>query len=119
MNVKLYEKKESLESMILGINRDPYRENFHAYLKSANVNFESEVLSDSDSNTLIVEIDGKKESFDHYPNAQETATLFGVDIELFKTVQVQSNLLKAANTTRLGNCCGVGEDIYVDPNEEM
>lgn len=118
MKIKLHEKKEALEVVILGINKDPYRVNFHNYLNALQADIESVHLTDSEAYNLIVEYDGIKTQFLKYPNAQETADLFGVDVHLFNDVSYKSGLLNAANTTRIGNCCGVGEDIYVDPNEE-
>lgn len=118
MKIKITEKKESLETIILGINQDPYRVNFHGYLKSLDIVIEKEVLNDQSEYAVIVEIDGVESKFKAYPNAQETADLFGVDSSVFKEVKEGSGLLQAANTTRIGNCCGVGEDIYCDPNEE-
>lgn len=118
MIIKLYEKKESLESMILGINKDPYRVNFHAFLEQLNFTIEKEVLADADKAQLYIEKDGVKSPFDSYPNAEALAAFLTVDVAIFDSVAIQSGILQAANTTRIGNCCGVGEDIYMDPNED-
>lgn len=118
MNIKLYEKKEALEVIILGINKDPYRVNFHHYLDCLDLNVDKQDLADSSPHTIIIEKDGVKTEFDHYLNIQELAEYFSVSEDVFSDVNYESGLLQAANTTRIGNCCGVGEDIYVDPNEE-
>lgn len=118
MKIDLYEKKESLESMILGINKDPYRVNFHQYLSVIDASIETHALEESSEYALKLCIDGTCHELSSYPNDEDTAKLLGVDNSVFAGIEKQSGLLNAANTTRLGNCCGVGEDIYVDPNEE-
>lgn len=118
MKIKIREKKDSLESIILGISSNPYRTNFHKYLELLETEISFEVLDDSNLYALIVQIDDNLHEFTEYPNAEETANLFGLELELFNNVTEDSRLLQAANTTRLGNCCGVGQDIYCDPNEE-
>ena len=118
MTIKLYEKKESLETLILGINQDPDRVNFHAYVKQLGLTPQLETLEETSPYSLIVEIGGTPTECHQYPNAEKTAELFDVELDLLKNVAQKSTILNAANTTRIGNCCGVGEDIYVDPNEE-
>lgn len=111
--MKLYieEPKESLESLILGI-KDPKREMFHDML---------DVLKDfeierKESNAVNIVLNDK--TLDHYPNKTEFAGFLGLDQNFFSEVKEQSNLLKEANSTRIGACCGVGEDVYIDPNED-
>ena len=55
---------------------------------------------------------------DYYPSKIEFAEFLSLDQDYFSAVKEQSNLLKEANSTRIGACCGVGEDVYIDPNEE-
>ncbi len=118
MKIKLFEKKEALEVIILGINKDPYREMFHECLAVLDFDIEKETLADSDDYALIINVDGKEHSYTSYPSKEDLIELFSLSEDVFDGVGQQSGLLQAANTTRIGNCCGVGEDIYLDPNEE-
>lgn len=118
MLIKLSEKKESLESIILGLNRDPLRVNFHEFLKVLDHEIETASLSDESLFSVVMDIDGQVFNYETYPDEIELAAILGVDVAIFAGVNKETGLLNAANTTRIGNCCGVGEDIYLDPNEE-
>lgn len=114
---KIYEEKESLESMILGINQDPKRKMFDEMLKGlCDINVERIVVEQG--MTPRFEVDGKHYNFGHYPSASELTEILELDENHFESLTYESSLLQAANTTRLGACCGVGEDIYLDPNED-
>ena len=111
MKLLIEEPKESLESIILGI-KEPKREMFHDMLS---------VLKDFELETIeaqTVKIMLKNETLNHYPSKLEFAEFLGLEPNYFSEVKEQSNLLKEANSTRIGACCGVGEDVYIDPNEE-
>lgn len=111
MKLFIEEPKESLESLILGI-KDPKREMFHDMLDVLK-DFE---IEKKESNTVNIVFNEKNIS--HYPSKTEFAELLNLDKNYFSDVKEQSNLLKEANSTRIGACCGVGEDVYIDPNEE-
>ncbi len=111
MKLFIEEPKESLESLILGI-KDPKREMFHDMLDVLK-DFE---IEKKESNTVNIVFNEK--NINHYPSKTEFAELLNLDKNYFSDVKEQSNLLKEANSTRIGACCGVGEDVYIDPNEE-
>ena len=116
MKITLYERKESLETIILGINRDPKRHNFHEIIQRIpNLELQKEIM---DEGVLKMDVEGDIFEFDTYPDAAALHEIFNFDDALLKDVQIESDLLHAANTTRLGACCGVGEDVYLDPNED-
>lgn len=111
MKLLIEEPKESLESLILGI-KEPKREMFHDMLN---------VLKDLEIETKearTVKITLNNQTLNHYPSKLEFAEFLGLEQNYFSEVKEQSNLLKEANSTRIGACCGVGEDVYIDPNEE-
>lgn len=114
--IKVYEAPESLESMILGINSDPKRKMFDDMVKSLEDYTITRIKEEKRQNAKIVVND--TEVFEGYPNQEEFAKLLDLDPGFFASVSYSSELLEGANTTRLGACCGVGEDIYLDPNEE-
>lgn len=111
MKLFIEEPKESLESLILGI-KDPKREMFHDMLDTLK-DFE---IERKESNSVKILLNDKV--IDHYPSKTEFAEFLSLDQNYFSEVKEQSNLLKEANSTRIGACCGVGEDVYIDPNEE-
>lgn len=114
--IKIIEAPESLESMILGINSDPKRKMFDEMLKTLE---DYSVTRVKDASKVQAEVFvNDKEVFVGYPNQEEFAMLLDLDKKVFCAVSYSSDLLEGANTTRLGACCGVGEDIYLDPNEE-
>ncbi|NLL74461.1 MAG: arsenic metallochaperone ArsD family protein [Erysipelothrix sp.] len=117
MNIKIYEERESLESMILGINQDPKRSMFNEMLKELK-DVTIERINDVEGVIPRFVVDGTIHELGHYPNVSELSTMLGIDESTFSSINFESNILQEANQTRLGACCGVGEDIYLDPNED-
>lgn len=115
--MKIYEGKESLESMILGINQDPKRVMFDEMIQLLkDIKIEREFVE-----VGVVprfEISGTMHELGYYPNDVELAALLNVDPEIFSSIEHRSELLDSAQHTRLGACCGVGMDVYLDPNED-
>ncbi|AMC92495.1 hypothetical protein AOC36_00340 [Erysipelothrix larvae] len=124
--INVYEKEADLSHIILGVENDPKRAQFNEIVKilqnngyavnrfdpvhnkeamKDHVNLPSIYLHD----TLIFQ--------GEYPTCDEVAGVLGLDNALFSGIQ-RTNLLNEANTTRLGSCCGVGQDVYFDPDED-
>lgn len=114
--IKIHEAKESLETLILGINKDPKRIMFDQMIESLE-DYEIERIERLDYVGVDISVQEVKHHFDSYPNAEELAELLSLDSAVFKSIKHESDLVNHANRSRLGACCGVGEDIYLDPNE--
>lgn len=50
-----------------------------------------------------------------YPSTEELANDLKVDAT---SIRIPNTLLKQASECRLGSCCGVGSDVYLDPNDK-
>lgn len=115
--MKVYEAKESLESMILGLNKDPKRVMFDEMISKLDDVAVERIVSEEGVLPRF-EVAGHMHELGHYPSDTELADLLGVDVSRFKDVEYRSELLESAQQTRLGSCCGVGMDVYLDPNED-
>lgn len=127
MKLTIFEEAEDLGAIILGIQKDASRESFNQIveiLKENNIEVErfdtihhKDQLQDK-NNLPVFEIDNVLIFDGGYPSKIDVASWFGLNLELFESVTTQNQILKEANDGRIGYCCGVGTDIYIDPNEE-
>lgn len=123
MKLIAYLTEEPLGS-VLGIEKDVKRYQFLDACKELEKQGVIVELYDAHNHRDIVkgiktlpsfEIDGVLKFEGRYPSIKELKTLFGVELEENNEA---SKLVQAANDGRIGYCCGVGTDIYLDPNEE-
>ena len=125
MKLKAFLKEEDLAS-VLGIEKDLVREQFLAackVLEAEGVEVELfDAIKDKEEmkNIAILpsfEVNGNMEISGKYPNNNELSSLFDIDYDKFDKTSA-GGLFAAANDGRIGYCCGVGTDIYLDPNEK-
>lgn len=125
MKLRAFLKEEDLAS-VLGIEKDIIREQFLEaceVLKAEGVEVEIfDALKHKEAVQDIAilpsfEVNGKIEVSGQYPNNRMLADFYGLDFDLFDKTS-KSGLIEAANDGRIGFCCGVGTDVYLDPNEE-
>ena len=127
MKIDVYETMEDLGSILLGIVTDVDRKVFDescvvATMQGFEINrydvrSRPEELANMRSLPVIrindtVVMEGK------YPTILEFASFTCLDTALFAAIQVEDKLHHEAHSTRVGLCCGVGADVYLDPNEE-
>lgn len=126
MKLVAYEALESLES-VLGIKKDLNRAAFKDMLVIlAHHDVECDVKNAKEfpeiEKTYDVlprfEVDGELLLSGRYPTVEEISAWFNLDPVIFGSIQVESDLFRAANDGRIGACCGVGTDIFLDPYEE-
>lgn len=126
MKLYAYETQESLGS-VLGIEKEPERERFSGICKvlekeGIEVERFDEVKHRNQFEEGMIlpcfKIDGKTVLSGEYPSILDVAQWFELDPELFKSLEGSSTLMAAANSDRIGYCCGVGTDVYLDPNED-
>ena len=124
--LKAYEKEESLGSF-LGIDKDQERERFNEIVKVLEDNnikverFDERKHAEAFDEGMILPcfvVAGKTVLSGQYPKVADALSWFEIDKDLFSHIQDKSQLVQAANDGRIGYCCGVGTDVYVDPNEE-
>ncbi len=124
MKFTAYLNEESLGS-VLGIEKDVERYRFLdacAVLKEQGIEVEVyDALKDKEMVKDIAilpcfKVNGEIVVSGKYPSNKEIAEYFSLDASLFS--KGSSDLVQAANDGRIGYCCGVGTDIYLDPNEE-
>lgn len=125
MKLKAYLKEEDLAS-VLGIEKDLVREQFMEackVLESQGVEVEIyDALKNKEEVKDIAilpsfEVDGKIVQSGSYPSNLELSEQFNLDYNEFDKTST-GGLIEAANDGRIGFCCGVGTDVYLDPNEE-
>lgn len=125
MKLRAYLKEEDLAS-VLGIEKDLVRDKFLEaceVLKTEGVEVEIfDALKDKEEVKDIAilpsfEVNGKIEVSGKYPNNKELSDFFNLDYDKFDKTST-GGLIEAANDGRIGFCCGVGTDVYLDPNEE-
>lgn len=118
MIVKVIEAKESLDKLILGITTDLDRDNFDRLCAQlpATIEVVREVGAGATLPKIFVDDVCVLEG--HYPNAKALSAMLALDDATFKDVKLTSSLFQAANDKRVGICCGVGTDVYVDPYED-
>ena len=125
MKLRAYLKEEDLAS-VLGIEKDLVREQFLKaceVLKAEGVEVELfDAIKDREAFKDIAilpsfEVNGKIEVSGQYPSNKELSEFYGLDYDKFDKT-TSSGLFEAANDGRIGYCCGVGTDVYLDPNED-
>lgn len=125
MELKAYLNEESLGSA-LGIEKDVDRETFFDEVKvlekeNINVQVFDALKNKEDVKDIEVlpsfEVNGEIKISGRYPSKNELSEMFDIDICKFGSTET-SSFVKAANDNQVGYCCGVGTDIYLDPNEE-
>lgn len=126
MKLEAYESLESLES-VLGIKKDLNRAAFKDMtvilehhdveldIKNAKQNPEIEKQFESLPHFVV---DGKVMLSGRYPSVEEVSAWFDLDPIIFGSIKVESNIFRAANDGRIGACCGVGTDVFLDPYED-
>lgn len=124
--LKAYEKEESLGSF-LGIEKDQERERFDrivSVLKENNIDVirydERKDVKEFEKGMILpcFKLNDEIVLSGEYPKVSDVVNWFNLDEKLFSHIQDKSQLIQAANDNRIGYCCGVGTDVYVDPNEE-
>lgn len=118
MKFRIVEERESLEKIILGIEPNVARSNFNNMLN--NLPKEFQVIKETSqepslpklylNDTLILE--------GEYPSDTQLSELLGINKCIFENVEKTGQLFSAANEKRIGICCGVGTDVYLDPYED-
>lgn len=128
MNSKLtvYEKEEDLGSFLLGLQTDAARSQFNEVVsvieaRGVSVTRYNPIHNKDDIPQEIVlptvYLDDSVLSQGQYPSVEVVAGALGLDIGLFDGIK-RTSILHDANNTRIGLCCGVGQDVYLDPNED-
>lgn len=120
MKLVVTEKPQELGTLLLGITTDPERDRFAQYcevLRSSGIEVENK-MKDTDTQSLPQVCSGEQCLSGRYPTISELCSWFDLDEALFADLNVTGSLFHAANDKRVGFCCGVGTDVYVDPNED-
>lgn len=122
----VYETPEDLGSSILGLNIDPSRKRFDEMIPTLE-SYDVEVLryneidhpeAMKDGLSLpSLELDGELIAKGRYPQRFEVAKWFDIPVEAFAAIPKQG-LFEEANSAYGGACCGLNDDLYIDPNEE-
>lgn len=122
MTIRIYDKAQDLGSIIFKVSDDKERALFDKnieVLKSEGIVVESYDAfhhPDKCANKRLPEINVGAVVYEgRYPSSSELAQALNLDANIFAG---NASLVYEANHTRLGECCGVGSDIYLDPNEE-
>ena len=122
----VYEKREELGSIILGVNVDANRKRFDEMIPTLEAHGVVVVRYDTIENPEELKgkdklpefvIDGEIQIQGRYPQIFEVAKWFDIPKEEF-SVEQRSGLFVEANTAFGGACCGINADTYLDPNEE-
>lgn len=122
----VYEAAEDLGSSILGLNVDPDRKRFDEMIPILE-SYDVEVIryNHIDHDDMIedgtqlpsLEIDGEFVTKGRYPQRFEVSKWFDIPKEAFAAIPKQG-LFEEANSAFGGACCGLNDDLYLDPNEE-
>ncbi|QIK68902.1 arsenic metallochaperone ArsD family protein [Erysipelothrix sp. HDW6C] len=127
MELTVYEVVEDLGSALLGIDTDPRRSAFKEMVKRLELsgidvkrfnNLHDKTKTDAYSVLPTFVVDGKVVAEGNYPLADAVASWFSLDSDLFSGIQQGGSLFQAANSGRISACCGVGTDVYLDPNDD-
>lgn len=119
--LKVTEKKRDLGFTLLGIEDDGARSAFDAMVSTLNANQITvfrEYSYDPSIAVPVLECEGSTLLQGRYPSVKEVAQWFDLPESAFGSIRAHSPLFEAANITRIGACCGVGTDVYCDPNED-
>ncbi|CAM3714824.1 arsenic metallochaperone ArsD family protein [Erysipelothrix urinaevulpis] len=123
MKLTAYLTAESLGS-VLGIEKDVKRYQFLDTCKELEKSGIEVEIYDAHNHAERVKdisvlpsfyVDNELKFEGKYPNTQELQSIFKLELNENKQT---SDLIQAANDGRIGYCCGVGTDIYLDPNDE-
>ncbi len=122
----VYEKAEDLGSSILGLNIDADRKRFDEMIPTLE-NYEIEVIryNDIDHKEHMLEgvklpslfLEDEKLTHGRYPQRFEVSKWFDIPMEALSFIPKQG-LFQEANSAYGGACCGINDDLYLDPNEE-
>lgn len=122
----VYEMAEDLGSSILGLNIDPNRKRFDEMVPTLE-SYEVEVIRynhidheekiNEGMKLPLLEVDGTVLTDGRYPQRFEVAKCFDIPVEAFAAIPKQG-LFEEANSAFGGACCGLNDDLYLDPNEE-
>lgn len=117
---------EDLGSSILGLNIDANRKRFDEMIPTLQ-SYDVEVVRYNEIDhkehftkemklpTLI--LDGETLTSGRYPQRFEVAKWFEIPTEALSFIPKQG-LFQEANSAYGGACCGVSDDLYLDPNED-
>ena len=122
----VYETPEDLGSSILGLNIDPSRRRFNEMIPTLE-SYDVEVIryNEIDHKDKIadgmklpsLELEGEFVTRGRYPQRFEVAKWFDIPVEAFAAIPKQG-LFEEANSAYGGACCGLSDDLYLDPNED-
>ncbi|CAM4359142.1 arsenic metallochaperone ArsD family protein [Erysipelothrix aquatica] len=125
MELKIYESSVDLATSLLGISTDVRRENFDKLidmLQDSEINIQriNDPQASNQFNLLlpVLVVDGEIVHSGAYPKAKELSAILKIDESIFDGIVEKSELFTAANTGRIGVCCGVGTDVYLDPYDD-
>lgn len=118
MKLKIVEKPDSLESIILGIQSDIKRKAFHEMLVALSDDFEVTIGNSNDDYLPKIYLDDNIIFDGYYPSIQEMCVALGISKDRYNHIEESSKLFYEANHTRIGLCCGVGQNVYCDPYED-
>lgn len=118
MKFRIVNTQDSLEKIILGVESDTQKRNFEMLVACLPGDLDITYEKGSDNKFPII-FKNEQLVFDGgYPSVHELATIFEVEPDIFSQAMLTSSLHDASLSKRVGICCGVGGDVYVDPNEE-
>lgn len=117
MKIKVIEKKDDLEKIILGIESNPRRKTFHELIDSLDESFVVETEYKEDGVLPLIFVDDTLSFEGIYPKLEEMARVLNLDSNYYAHISESSDLFQAANNSRIGICCGVGTNVYFDPYE--
>lgn len=125
MELKIYESSVDLATSLLGISTDVRRENFDKLidmLQDSEINIQriKDAQASNQFNLLlpVLVLDGGIVYSGAYPKAKELSAILKIDESIFDGIVEKSELFTAANNGRIGECCGVGADVYLDPYDD-
>ena len=115
MKYKIVNPQSSLDKVIFGVESNLERRNYDAIIEQISKN--PDVVVEVSKNLIYPEIyrDDILVYEGSFPNMQDLKNIFGTII--VDNIEQTSSLLEASNDKRVGICCGVGGDIYLDPYE--
>lgn len=117
MKYKIVNPQSSLDKVIFGVEPNVQRRNYDTALEKVKENID---VSFEVSRTLSFPEIYRNDVLIHqgsFPDVNLIQDLFEINLDISKFEQTDS-LLDAANQNRVGICCGVGSNIYLDPYEE-
>lgn len=123
----VYETAEDLGSLILGLNVEPDRNRFNEMIPTLE-SYDIEVIryNEIDHGEMIPEgtqlpslvLDGEVLTRGRYPQRFEVVKWFDIPTQAFAAIPRQG-LFEEANSAAGGACCGIDDNLYLDPNEDF